>query len=162
MGDRRGLTPGAATQGALRSIARLEAEPLKSQRLTELQKGLAAASKRIDALGSLVGLLDQRKNQIFAIVAWLLMWTVHCALALERWRRASGRDLGVWLEMVGELEALASVAQYTYEHPGDPLPELLPEGPPRVEALGLGHPLLRWPAAFATTCAWAATAPCCW
>ena len=46
--------------------------------------------------------------------------------ALEAWRRRYGRYVRVWLRVVGEFEALASLAAYAYEHPADPFPELVP------------------------------------
>jgi DNA mismatch repair ATPase MutS len=46
-----------------------------------------------------------------------------------------------WLQAVGEIEALISLASYSYEHPDDPLPEFR-EGEPSLHAEALGHPLL--------------------
>jgi DNA mismatch repair ATPase MutS len=42
---------------------------------------------------------------------------------------------------VGKIEALCALAGYAYEHPRDPFPEIVP-GPPLLEGVGLGHPLL--------------------
>lgn len=42
---------------------------------------------------------------------------------------------------MGELEALGSLAGYSYEHPQDPFPELA-EGEGCFEGEGLGHPLI--------------------
>jgi DNA mismatch repair ATPase MutS len=42
---------------------------------------------------------------------------------------------------VGEMEALSSLAGYSYEHPADTFPEFTGESP-CFEAEGLGHPLL--------------------
>ena len=61
--------------------------------------------------------------------------------AVERWRLASGQRVGVWLETVGELEALASLAGYRFERPDDVWPELV-DGAPHFEAEALAHPLL--------------------
>jgi DNA mismatch repair ATPase MutS len=46
-----------------------------------------------------------------------------------------------WGAAVGEMEALASIAAYHYEHPEEVFAELV-EGPPRFEAEAAGHPLL--------------------
>ena len=70
-------------------------------------------------------------------------------LPLDDPRRLPGRDLaggprpGVarWIEAVGEVEALASLAAYAAENPDDPFPEVV-EGPARFEAVEVGHPLL--------------------
>lgn len=60
---------------------------------------------------------EARLNQLFAPVAWLLLWDVHCLSALERWRQRYRTTLGTWLNAVAELEALSSLATYTLEHP---------------------------------------------
>ena len=60
-------------------------------------------------------------------------------------RRAGGgvseASLRVWLETVGELEALAALGGYTYEHPEDVFPEFVDDAP-CFEAEGLAHPLI--------------------
>ena len=43
---------------------------------------------------------------------------------------------------MAELEALGSLAGYAFENPADPFPEVLPDGPPHFDAVGLGHPLV--------------------
>ena len=70
-----------------------------------------------------------------------LVWDTHLAHAVERWRLTSGPKVGVWLETVGELEALASLAGYRFERPDDVWPELV-DGAPHFEAEALAHPLL--------------------
>ena len=45
-------------------------------------------------------------------------------------------------ELMGTLEALDSLASFAYERPGDVFPEILDPPEVRLEAEGLGHPLL--------------------
>ncbi|HEX8128166.1 MAG TPA: hypothetical protein VF527_03625, partial [Pyrinomonadaceae bacterium] len=71
----------------------------------------------------------------------VLLWPLQFAIAIERWRQSSGTAVARWLAAVGELEALGSLAGYSYEHPDDPFPELL-EGEARFEGEALGHPLI--------------------
>ena len=139
-----------------RLLARLEAERFDAPLLARLCKLLAGrtggqlsggaptAARAIRALSRLVSLHDSIKNAFFAPLGMLLMWSFHLGMALERWRLQHGRQVGAWLEAVGQLEALASLAAYAFERPDDIFPELLPtsSGPPRFEAQGLGHPLL--------------------
>ena len=51
------------------------------------------------------------------------LWPVHFAYAIEGWRARSGADVARWIEVVGELEAIASLAGYAYEHPDDAVPD---------------------------------------
>ena len=44
-------------------------------------------------------------------------------------RRRYGVSLEQWLRSLGELEALQSLATYSFEHPDDHFPELAGEGP---------------------------------
>jgi DNA mismatch repair ATPase MutS len=71
----------------------------------------------------------------------VVFYRLQFVLAAESWRRRFGPSLRVWLDTVGELEALAALGGYTYEHPADVFPEFV-ESTPCFEAQGLAHPLL--------------------
>src|SRR5262249_16943943 len=70
-----------------------------------------------------------------------LMYSVHVALIAERWRLAHGPHVKEWLQAAGEIEALLSLASYSYEHPDDCVPEFV-EGSGCLHMAGLGHPLV--------------------
>jgi hypothetical protein len=126
-------------------IGRLEQERWSSALLQDLAKQLSGqdqpASRALGRLDRRVGLLDSRRNQLFAPFGALLLWTTQLALAIERWRRQHGGRIGHWVTALGEIEALASLATYSAEHPEDPMPRLV-EGQARFVAEGLVHPLL--------------------
>lgn len=126
-------------------LARLESEVVAAPRLCALQaalvRGDAAASRRIRVLCRLVEWLQVRQSQLLAIVAWLLCWTEHFALAIERWRQRSGGDIARWFAALGELEALAALSAHAFEQPDDVWPEVI-DGAPTLEATALAHPLL--------------------
>ena len=126
-------------------LRRLEREPVESELLLHLRQELRGtdrlASAAVAQLSTLVSWLDARRNQFFAPIAFLLSWGLHFGLAIERWRLGSGRRIPLWLDTVGEIEALCALAAYSYEHPQDPFPELVENGP-LFDAQGLGHPLL--------------------
>ena len=126
-------------------LARLEREPCEAPRLRGLREALASgegtASHRIAKLARLVHLVDTMKNQLFAPIGALLLWSTQLAFAIEAWRASSGRAIADWLAAVGDFEALCALASYSYENPGDPFPELEADGPLFV-AEGVGHPLI--------------------
>ena len=128
-----------------RLTERLEREPFQTERLLSLQKRLVRdgrpASKQIDHLRRLVGLLDARRNQFFAPFAAVMLWTTNFAFAIENWRRRSGGEISTWIDAVGELEAISSLASFAYEHPTFCTPSIASEGL-LFDATGLGHPLL--------------------
>ncbi len=126
-------------------LERVEAERFESPRLCALRAALdaegAPASRQIAELHRIVSVLDWRRNQLFAPIALLLLWRVQVAFALAAWRRRSGAAVARWLDALGELEALADLAGYAFEHPADPFPEIAESGP-LFHATALGHPLL--------------------
>ena len=126
-------------------LERLEREPLQSGLLGRLKQRIATggvpASRQIARLRRLIEYRDQANNQMFAIIAEPLLWSPQFAFAIERWRQASGPHIGEWIAAVGEIEALSSLAGYASEHPEDPFPELVPEGP-LFDGQGIAHPLI--------------------
>jgi hypothetical protein len=126
-------------------IAAVEAEtfevPLLRDLRGRLSSGKRRASQEIASLERIVGYADARRNEVFRLfIGPLLMWDVHCAFALLRWRRRAGLQVRGWLDVLGEIEALASLAGFAFEHPDFAWPELATG--PVVDARGLAHPLL--------------------
>lgn len=126
-------------------LSLIEAEPVNSERLTQLRSQLeidgAPPSSRIADLRRMLDLLDARKNQFFAPFAALLLWGTHLSLALESWRARCGPGLEGWISAAAEIEALCALAGYAYENPDHTFPEIVDDGP-SFEGTGLGHPLL--------------------
>ena len=128
-----------------RLLLRLEqeafsAEPLRS-RVARLSSHSKTASASIAALSTVVGFVEARRNPILAVLQVPLLYPILTALAAERWRMAHGAAVEAWIDVMGECEALMSLAAYSYEHPQDPLPEFV-AGPACFEASDAGHPLL--------------------
>ncbi len=127
----------------------VEAEAFSSPRLAAIGARLRdgdghgrAASSAIASLERIIGFADLRHNTVIHLVANVgLLWDVFCTEALERWRSRSGRRVRGWLEALGELEALASLAAFAREHPAFAMP-VVEDGPPCFEAEALGHPLI--------------------
>jgi hypothetical protein len=141
-----GFDEAARELGVLSEVlARFEREPFEGARLAALRASLESEglppSRRIAGLARRSELLDSQRNQIFAIPAAILLWRTQLAVSIERWRAHHGRAVRRWTEAIGELEALLSLAGYGYEHPRDPFPEILEEGP-LFEAEAIAHPLL--------------------
>ena len=130
----------------------LRGESYRTARLQALRTALAAQDGEVhDAarqLRRVVEWHDWQHNIMFLPLAAVLFWDLHCAFAVEAWRRRHGPRVAGWLRDTGEFEALAALGTYAWEHPADPFPEIAAEtGPPVYEAERLSHPLL--PAAAA-------------
>lgn len=126
-------------------LRRLEAEQFASAHLAALRRELDAKgqppSGRIASLNRLMELVDSRRNGVVRFIGILLLWDLHLSYAIEGWRGISGPVLRPWLNAVGEIEALSSLAGYCYEHPSDVFPLFTAESP-CLNAIGIGHPLL--------------------
>lgn len=104
--------------------------------------GPGAAPDEIATLRRLLDTADARRSPLFHLpLAVILHWDVHVLAALERWKARSGSRVRDWLDVVGEAEALASLAALAADHPDWTMPVLDPEAR-TVEARGLGHPLI--------------------
>ncbi|HSK42311.1 MAG TPA: hypothetical protein VLA83_00325 [Candidatus Binatia bacterium] len=108
-------------------LHRIETEKFDSPMLLQLQAKLLTRalppSACIARLDTLADLDDSRHNWFVRIFDIPLLYSMQIAFALERWRRTYGSGIAAWLEVVGEIETLASLAAYSYEHPQDPFPE---------------------------------------
>jgi hypothetical protein len=122
-----------------------ESEQFSSPRLLLLQAQLKQQglppSRAIAKLNRLVEYLESAHNLFVRVLDFVIFYRLQFVLATESWRRRFGPSLSVWLEAVGELEALAALGGYTYEHPEDVFPEFA-EDAPCFEAEALAHPLI--------------------
>jgi hypothetical protein len=130
-------------------LRRLENEPFASPRLqgfaTELKSGNQTASQSVRQLANIVYWIDAREDLLGRLLELPMLYTVQCAFAAEAWRRRYGGTLRAWADVAAEMEALLSLASYSYEHPDDPFPEFaaaLPNEPAIFLGDELGHPLI--------------------
>ena len=128
-------------------LRRMEGEKFESPMLQQFQARLIThglpPSACIARLDTLADLDDSRHNWFVRLFDVPLLYSMQLAFALERWRRTYGGGIEAWLDVVGEIEALSSIAAYAYEHPEDPFPEFAPaEAEACFDGQSLGHPLL--------------------
>jgi hypothetical protein len=126
-------------------MAELECETFTAPLLLDIQQRLSSHSTRgsvaIARLATLGQLRDSMDNMIVKLIDLPLMYSVQVAFAVQRWRRRHGAAVPLWLSAIAEIEALLSLATYSYEHPADPFPDLL-DGPSCITASAVGHPLI--------------------
>jgi MutS domain V len=123
----------------------IESQEFDSPPMRSLVEGISSngirASARIGRLATIVMLSEQRRNLIVKPLLVPLLYLLHVALAAERWRRTYGMSVRGWMAATGRFEALSSLAQYSFEHPDDPFPDII-EGRACLRAQGIGHPLI--------------------
>jgi hypothetical protein len=126
-------------------LTAFEREPFSSPRLAQLQsrlkQGSVLPSEAIARLNRRVEFLESAHNLFVRVFDFVIFYRLQFVLATESWRRRYGRSLRQWLDTVGELEALAALGGYTYEHPEDVFPEFV-EARPCFQSVGLAHPLI--------------------
>jgi MutS domain V/MutS domain III len=126
-------------------LARLERESFLTPHLQTISQKLSshhlAASQAVAHLGTIAQCIYSLDNPIMRLLDVPLLYSVQVAYAAETWRRNHGVAVRSWLDAIGEIEGLLSIAAYSYEHPADPFPEFV-EGSPVFDAEELGHPLI--------------------
>jgi Ca2+/Na+ antiporter len=126
-------------------LARLERESFSTPKLAELRARLNTDAQppsiQIARLNRLTQILDSTKNQFFAPIAFLALIPPQLALRIERWRQTTGAHIPAWLDAVAEIEALNALANFAYEHPQHPFPEII-EHEACFDGHELGHPLI--------------------
>lgn len=108
-----------------------------------LGRGTDAAHVRLGSLLRWADTVESRRNIVYATLSPVLLLDLHLAMALDRWRDRHGAEVRAWLDASAEWEALGALSTLAHDHPDWSYPELSAEASPKVEAVGLGHPLLR-------------------
>jgi MutS domain V/MutS domain III len=129
-------------------LQRIEQEPFASPRLqrlaAELKQAPEQASRDIRRFARIVYWIDGRDSLLGRILDLPMLYTIQTALAAEAWRKQHGHRMRFWIDVVAEMEALLSLATYSFEHPADRFPELMSAvgTPPIFAGEDLGHPLI--------------------
>jgi hypothetical protein len=129
-------------------LERLEREPFASPRLqalaAELKQGNGPASQAIRKFARIVYWIDASDGVLAKMSELPFLYSVQVGMAAEAWRRRWGAKVRRWAELTGEMEALLSLAAYSYEHPADPFPEFVDakDGVGFFDGEELGHPLI--------------------
>ncbi len=116
--------------------------PLLRDLQGKLGSGERGAPAMLRRLGRLASMAIPPSSILYIPIQALTMWDVHVLAALERWKRDGGHAARLWLETLGEAEALAALAGPRYDNPAWVFPALDPEAN-AYRATLIGHPLLR-------------------
>ena len=127
-------------------LLELEEKTFKSEYLNKLQSQLktsGGAVKGLDSLNSLTESVKMRFNGVlYLVVNSLLMWDVHCKDALGIWTKQYGKDIRTWLEVIGEVESLLSLAVIGQVKERYTFPEMIDSRTPKFHFENLVHPLI--------------------
>jgi MutS domain V len=122
----------------------LEKEQFASPKLAQLQSALKtggiAPSAAVKKLDRIVHYLEQRRNKLIGWFDSYIFYSAQFMFRAEYWRKEFGPAIRGWLAAVGEMEVLAALSGYAFEHPGDVWPEI-DDDSPGLEAESFAHPL---------------------
>lgn len=121
--------------------------------LKELRGRARDAHGAIRQLSRLTSLFDQRLNfLVFIFLNSLAFYDLQCMIALERWKARYRAKLPAWIEAVGNVEALNSLATFAFNHPDHVYPTVAESGEAAtagpsggglfIDAAQLAHPLI--------------------
>lgn len=140
--------------GAYQSlIETVEKQSFKSEKLNELRTILtqpgSPAAYEIGALKRILEIFQQKgtrntigKNAFYGMINNLWLIDVHLIQKTEEWKSRNRDHIRLWIAAVSELEALASIAGFSYANPRYAFPEIATE-PYLIDFRTVGHPLLR-------------------
>eukprot|EP01029_Cantina_marsupialis_P014719 TRINITY_DN3229_c0_g2_i6.p2 TRINITY_DN3229_c0_g2~~TRINITY_DN3229_c0_g2_i6.p2 ORF type:complete len:602 (-),score=28.27 TRINITY_DN3229_c0_g2_i6:546-2351(-) len=103
-------------------IEQFEGNNWQSPKLQELSSKLKShdipTSVKIKRLSRLLELLDQRYNMVVQFLFNLLFfYELHLLFRIDRWKSKYGAEIEAWFATIGEIEALASMANLSFNHP---------------------------------------------
>ena len=113
--------------GLLRLI---EARPMQCRLLKSIKEEIGGeqrkASLSISRLSKLMNELDQRNNMfMYVILNGLFFWELRQIMRIEAWKEQYAGELPQWLDALGQMDALNSLATFAYNHPAYAYPTLL-------------------------------------
>ena len=101
------------------------------------------ASERIRQIAYLINSFENaRSNMALQPFNIMLHVNLRNAMRIERWRKIAGQSIPDWVDVAADFEALFSLSVFYHENPDYIFPEFSEKGP-QVNAVNLGHPLLK-------------------
>ncbi|HKO82890.1 MAG TPA: hypothetical protein VJU78_20930, partial [Chitinophagaceae bacterium] len=127
-------------------LQQIEVQSFQSPLLQQLQQGLKTgnltASHSIARLASLFNYLETIINLVVSLLLnGLFLFHLHILYALEKWKEKNGNHILPWLELLGEVEALNSFANLSFNNKTFCKPQI--GDTEIVVADNMGHPLIR-------------------
>ncbi|MEO8236947.1 MAG: DNA mismatch repair protein [Flavobacterium sp.] len=126
-------------------VKKIETENFQSKKLIDLQKQLAfknaAASRHLKDLSELFSRMDTIGNFVTAILFnGTFLFNLHVLRSLLKWKENYSEELEKWIDIIGEFEALSSLANLAYNNRDFVFPEINSEY--KIGFKNLSHPLL--------------------
>lgn len=127
----------------IRTIEQAELQSNSFKEIKQLVHGEQRnSSEAIKDLSELMNQLDRRNNIIIAMVLnGLFFWELRQIMKIEHWKESYAEEMPKWLEAIGKMDALCSLATFAYNHPDYTYPKIN-SSPSHIKGEKLGHPLM--------------------
>jgi hypothetical protein len=110
--------------------------------LSTLKNTAGKARQEIAGLSTLSALFDQRLNLLVSIfLNSFLLYDIHVMISLEKWKRKNRAHFMAWINAVGDIEKLNSLATFHFNNPDYIIPHVS-AGIPFINAINIAHPLI--------------------
>lgn len=107
-----------------------------------MQKENQSASQNSQKLFTIVTNINTVQNVLGAVfVNGFFLYHIHTLRKLYLWKDQFSKEIKIWLQIIGEFEALNSLANFSYNNPNFVFPEINTHGEINFEKIG--HPLLQ-------------------
>lgn len=127
-------------------LSLIEEEDFNSKLLKDLKSGInnqenISCKKEMKALKNLIDWLgDSSSNAYYLLLNVTILSDTFIIRNLESWREKNGKYLEEWLEVMGEFEALASIASISYNFEDWSYAKVLDK--PEIYGANIGHPMI--------------------
>lgn len=124
----------------------IEDQNFTTRLLTTLQGSMTKDGRTLPSasLYTLNGILNSaglRHNKLVHLfVNIILLWDCRCAIRAIEWKIENGASIGVWFDVIGEIEALASLSVLAFENPSWTMPTV--DNSMVIDAKSMKHPLI--------------------
>jgi hypothetical protein len=104
--------------------------------------GVETPARIIKQLSGLLNWMDSNLNIIAAVLLnGVFLFNLHMLIAVDKWKAKYREVIPRWYEIIGEFDALASLANFACNNPDYIYPQPV-EDQFRFEAFNMGHPLI--------------------
>jgi DNA mismatch repair ATPase MutS len=139
-------------QGYRTLLASIESETFKSQLLRQCLASIntsdSSAVKEIKRLEKILEVFKLKggkrmfNNMFYGLINSLWFLDVHLIIRTEQWKERNRTSLSRWSSVIGQFEALTSIAGFYYANPSNTFAVINQSEPYYIDFKTLGHPLI--------------------
>lgn len=116
--------------------------PVLSDIRANISGNTVSAAVAVKKLGKLIRIFDNRNNILVSfILNGLLLWDYQSVTRLEKWKSEYRSKFGVWLDMMGMIDACVSLGNYAFNNPEFTYPHISADSE-FFSAKNMGHQLI--------------------